>query len=322
MLRTLSFAAVAATFATAGLAADLPSKKSVPALVADDASAVHGYVDMGYANGRVTGGGVPLYKSGAALLQTTAGVSFDLYKNKGGFINSVSVFVGGFAESYQNAPAGTPHMQEYDWWAGATVGFADYYKLSVQSLNFNLAGVGNDVVVKNATATLSYDDAHLGLPIALNPSVTVFYNRDGGASAMGWGKTGTYRVDLAIAPGYSFKSAGIPLSISVPTSISFGPKEMYYKAGSLGCGAATTNLNGTACSTSTFEMFSTGLQAKYDLGQVIPKKFGAWSAKAGVQYYQFLSDAMKANQSGATFVAPAARKSNSTVISAGLGVAF
>ncbi len=314
MLRTLSFAAVAATFATAGLAADLPSKKSVPALVADDASAVHGFVDMGYASGRVTGGGVPLYKSGTALLQTTAGVSFDLYKNKGGFINSVSVFGGGFAESYQNAPAGTDHMQEYDWWAGATVGFADYYKLSVQSLNFHIVGAGNGVVVKNATATLSYDDAHLGLPIALNPSVTVFYNMNGGDPAMSKGKTGSYRVDLAIAPGYSFaKSSGIPLSVSVPTSISFGPKDMYYTV-TTGCGANLSHV----CSTSTFEMFSTGLQAKYDLGQVIPKKFGAWSAKAGVQYYQFLNDAIKANQGAPGPVG----KSNFTVISAGLGVAF
>ena len=65
-------------------------------------------------------------------------------------------------------------------------------------------------------------------------------------------------------------------------------------------------------------MFSTGLQAKYDLAQYVPKKFGAWSVKAGVQYYQFMSNAIKANQG----VALSAAKSNSTVISAGLGVSF
>ena len=324
MLRKSLLAAAAVSFATVGFAADLPSKKSVPTLAAAEPSAIHGFMDFGYANGRVTGGGVPLYKSGAVLLQSDVGVEIDLYKNKTGFINSVSVFVGAWAESLNNPAAGGKRMQEYDWWAGASVGFADHFKLTAQSLQFQIQSTSPapQVVVKNATLALAYDDAHLGLPIALNPSATIFYNMDGGATAMGWGKTSTYRVDLAIAPGYSFaKSAGIPLSFSLPTSFPFGPKDMY-DLGQKTCGAATSNTNGTVCSTSTVEMFSTGLQAQYDLGQIIPKMFGSWSAKAGVQYYQFLSDAIKANQSGSTFVAPAARKSNSTVISAGLGVSF
>ena len=321
MLRNLALAAAAATIATAGLAsaADLPSKKSVPTLAAAEPSAIHGFMDFGYASSRVTGGGLPVYPSSSVLLQADTGLSIDLYSSKSGFINSVSVFVGAWAESWNDAPAGTRKMQEYDWWAGGSIGFADHFKFTAQSLQFQLPGAG---VIKNATASLAFDDAYLGLPIALNPSVSVIYNFSGGLSLMPLGKTETYRIDLAIAPGYSFaKSAGIPLSFSVPTSISLGPKDMYYLSQNT-CGAATTNTNGTACSTSTFQMFSTGLQAKYDLGQIIPKKFGSWSAKAGVQYYQFLSDAIKANQSSSTFVAPAARKSNHTVFSTGIGVSF
>jgi hypothetical protein len=327
MFRKIAFAAAAATISAAGAAsaADLPSKKSVPSLVAEEPSAIHGFMDFGYANGRVTGGGNPLYASGAALFQSDVGAAIDLYKSKSGLINSFSVFAGVWAEDLTNPAAGHTRMQEYDWWAGASVGFADYYKLTVQSLQFQLqatdkANPGAQVVVKNATASLSYDDAHLGLPIALNPSVTVIYNLSGGATLMPLGDTSTYRVDLAIAPGYSFlKSAGIPLSLSVPTSISLGPTNDYYLSSYKGCGSANAVKNsGSACSTSTFEMFSTGLQAKYDLGQFIPKKFGSWTAKAGVQYYQFLSDALKANQGGAM----SSRKSNSTVISAGLGVSF
>ena len=319
MFSKLSLAAAAA-LATTGLAsaADLPSKKSVMAPAAEEVSAIHGFMDFGYASGRVTGGGAPLYKSGSALLQADTGLSVDLYSSKSGFINGVSAFVGGWAESWNDAPAGTARMQEYDWWAGGSVGFADYFKLTAQSLQFQLPGSG---VIQNATATLSYSDAHLGLPIALNPSVSVFYNLKGGLSAMGWGKTDTYRVDLAIAPGYSFqKSMGVPLSISVPTSVSLGPTDMYYLSSYKGCGAAATGVKGvgSVCSTNTFEMFSTGLQAKYDLGQFVPKKFGAWSLKAGVQYHQFLSDAVKANQGGTV----ASRKSNFTVVSTGVGVSF
>jgi len=318
MLRKSLLAAAAVSFATAGFAADLPSKKSVPTLAAAEPSAIHGFMDFGYASGRVTGGGAPIYPTGSVLLQADAGVAIDLYSSKTGFINSVSAFVGAWGESWNDAPVGTHNMQEVDWWAGGSIGFADHFKFTAQSLQFVLLpGAG---VIKNATATLAFDDAFLGLPIALNPSVGIFYNFNGGVSAMGWGKTETYRIDLAIAPGYSFqKSAGIPLSISVPTSISMGPTDMYYLPTYKGCGAAATGKNtGTVCSTNTFEMFSTGLQAKYDLGQFIPKKFGSWSAKAGVQYYQFLSDAIKANQGGTV----ASRKSNFTVISTGIGVSF
>ena len=318
MLRKSLLAAAAVSFATAGFAADLPSKKSLPTLAAAEPSAIHGFMDFGYASGRVTGGGWPVYPSGSVLLQADAGVAIDLYSSKTGFINSVSAFVGAWGESWNDAPVGTHNMQEVDWWAGGSIGFADHFKFTAQSLQFVLLpGAG---VIKNATATLAFDDAYLGLPIALNPSVGIFYNFNGGVSAMGWGKTDTYRIDLAIAPGYSFqKSAGIPLSISVPTSISLGPTDMYYLSTYKGCGAAATGKNtGTVCSTNTFEMFSTGLQAKYDLGQIIPKKFGSWSAKAGVQYYQFLSDAIKANQGGTV----ASRKSNFTVFSTGVGVSF
>ena len=319
MFRKIALVAAAATITASGaaLAADLPSKKSVPALVADEASAIHGFMDFGYASGRLTGGGMPVYKSGASLFQSDAGVAIDLYKSKSGLINSVSVFAGGWAESWSNAPASQPHMQDYDWWAGASVGFADYYKLTVQSLQFQLPGAG---VIENGTATLAYDDAHLGLPVALNPSVTVFYNFNGGLSAMPLGKTNTYRVDLAIAPGYSFqKSTGVPVSVSVPTTLSLAPKNFYYAAGSKDCGA-TLQLT---CSTSTAELFSTGLQAKYDLGQFVPKKFGSWSLKAGVQYYHLMSDAVVANGvSHLGYSKFSQGKANFAVFSTGLGVSF
>ena len=321
MLRNLALAAAAATIATTGLAsaADLPSKKSVPTLAAAEPSAIHGFMDFGYANGRVTGGGVPLYPKGATLFQSDVGVSIDLYGSKTGFINSVSAMVGAWAESRSDVAPGKSRMQEYDWWAGATVGFADYYKLTVESLQFQIPGAG---VKKNIFLSLSYDDAHLGLPIALNPSVSVIYNQGGGLTLMGLGKNETYRVDLGIAPGYSFqKSTGIPLSFSVPTSISLGPKKMYYASSQPVCGPNSDKV----CSTSTFQMFSTGLQAKYDLGQFIPKKFGAWTAKAGVQYYHLMSDAVQGNQVdkvGPPIVLYPATKSNFTVISAGLGVSF
>ncbi len=320
MLRNIALAAAAATIATTGMAsaADLPSKKSVPALAAAEPSAIHGFVDLSYANGMMSGGGKPLYKSGVTLLETTVGLSADIYSSKTGPINSVTAFVGGWAQSWNDAPTGTASMQEYDWWAGATIGFADYYKLTVQELQFQIpnAGYKGVKVIENATVTLAYDDAHLGLPIALNPYVNVFYNY-GGASSMGLGKTGTYRVDVGIGPSYSFmKSAGVPLTLTVPAQISFGPSDMYYN-GQKVCGPKSD----ATCSTSTFQYAMTGLLAKYDLGQFVPKKFGSWSLKAGVKYFHIMNDGILANQVGGSTTFPAA-KTNYTVFSTGLNISF
>jgi hypothetical protein len=320
MLRNIALAAAAATIATTSMAsaADLPSKKSVPTLAAAEPSAIHGFVDFSYANGMMSGGGKPLYKSGVALLETTVGLSADIYSSKTGLINSVTAFVGGWAQSWNDAPTGTARMQEYDWWAGATIGFADYYKLTVQELQFQIPNAGDKgvKVVENVTVTLSYDDAHLGLPIALNPYVNVFYNY-GGYASMGLGKTGTYRVDVGIGPSYSFmKSAGVPLTLTVPAQISFGPSDMYYN-GQTVCGPSSNQ----TCSTSTFQYAMTGLLAKYDLGQFIPKKFGSWSLKAGVKYFHIMNDGILANQVGGSTTFPAA-KTNYTVFSTGLNISF
>jgi hypothetical protein len=316
MLRKIALAAAAATISTTGmaLAADLPSKKSVPVLAAAaEPSAVHGFLDFNYENGMVSGGGNVLYRN-AALLETTTGIAIDVYSSKSGLINSVTPFVGGWAQSRNDVPAGGSRMQEYDWWAGATVGFADYYKLTVQELQFQIPGVK---VIRNMTATLAYDDAHLGLPIALNPYVNVFYNY-GGAASMGLGKTGTYRVDLGISPGYSFqKSAGIPLTLTVPAQISLGPSDMYYN-GQKVCGIKSDS----TCSTGTFQYAMTGLQAKYDLGQFVPKKFGSWSVKAGVKYYHIMNDGLRANQVGGTAPSFSAAKTNFMVLSTGVHVDF
>ena len=109
----LSAFAACAVGASGALAADLPSKKSVPAPVVDEPMAIHGYLDFTVANTRVTGGGVLIYPRGS-LFQTEAGLSLDLYKGPG-FINSVTVFTGAWSESWTSPPTGGRHWQEVDW---------------------------------------------------------------------------------------------------------------------------------------------------------------------------------------------------------------
>ena len=312
----LSAFAACAVGASGALAADLPSKKSVAAPVVDEPMAIHGYLDFTVANTRVTGGGFLIYPRGS-LFQTEAGLSLDLYKGPG-FINSVTVFTGAWSESWTSPPTGGRHWQEVDWWAGMSVGFADHFKLSAQFLTFQFPGGGS---IRNFTGTLSYDDSYLGLPITFNPYVTVFYNY-GGLSAMPMGKTGTYRADVGINPTYSFKkSAGIPLTISAPTWIGFAQKDFTYvnTPGNRVCGP----LSNAVCATSATNLVSTGLQARYSLEQFVPKKYGSWYVKAGVQYFHLMNDAVIGTQVRAgTYASFPRAKSNVAVVSAGIGVSF
>ena len=112
------------------------------------------------------------------------------------------------------------------------------------------------------------------------------------------------------------KSAGVPLTLTVPAQISLGPSDTYYNGQKL-CGPSSNQ----TCSPGTFQYVMIGLQAKYDLGQVIPKKFGSWSLKFGVKYFLIMNDGILANQVGGATTFPLA-KTNYTVFSTGINVSF
>src|SRR5262249_37094000 len=61
---------------------------------------VHGFLDVTFANNRVTGGGLLLYPKRGYLSQVAMGLSLDVYKNSTGFINSFSIFGGIWNENW------------------------------------------------------------------------------------------------------------------------------------------------------------------------------------------------------------------------------
>ena len=301
------------------VAADLPSRKA-PLLAAPEPTLdIHGFADFTIASTRVTPGGLLIYPSNGALMQTQTGLSFDIYKNKGAFINSFTVFGGVWSESWTAPPVGTRHWQEFDWWAGASVGFADYWKLSAQILQFKFPGGPTD---ENFVFSLSYDDSHFGWPITINPYVNLFYNNSGPSTVVFGKNGGTYRFEVGMVPTLDLKkTTGVPLSLSAPTWITFGPTDYWNRedATTRRCGPLGTS----ACATSSAGVISTGLQAKYSLEQIIPKRLGNWYVKGGVQYYHIMNDALRAAQV-ATGAAPnfAASKTDAFVFSTGIGVSF
>ncbi len=283
---------------------------------------VHGFADYTIAGNRVTGGGLLLYPTRGSLSQVSGGLSLDLYKDPAGFINSVSVYGGVWSEYWSSPPVGGRVWQEMDMWAGMTVGFAKSWKFTAEHVQFHFPSPPGIPTAYNYVFTLAYDDSAWGLPVAFNPYVSVFYNASGGSTVV-FGKTGkTYRVTVGVAPSFSLaKSAGIPLTFTIPTSYVFGPSDFWNRAD------GTTNVCGTTglspCATSSSGMFSTGLQAKYALGAVIPPRLGNWYVKGGVQYYHIFNDALLAAQvvTGAATTFTNAKK-DIAVWSGGVGFSF
>ena len=318
-----SVCAVAATLSVgcvvsgAANAADMPIKAPViaPSVPLD----VHGFADYTYASNRVTGGGLLLYPNNASLSQFVVGLSLDLYKDPAGFINSVSVFGSVWNEYWNNPTPNTRTWQEMDSDAGFSVGFAKSWKFTAEHVQFNFpTGIPT---AYNYVFTLGYDDSGLKLlPIALNPYVSLFYNGAGGSTVVR-GTTKGYRVTVGIAPSFA-PIKTLPLTLTIPTAIVFGPSSFWNRAD------GTTNLCGTTglapCATSNLGMFNTGLQAKYALDAFVPKRLGSWYVKGGVQYYHIFNDALLSAQtatfSGTTAFANAKR--DITVWSTGVGFSF
>jgi hypothetical protein len=253
---------------------------------------VHGAVDFTLANTRVTGNGLLLYPTGSTLFQQTIGIQLDIYKDKSGFINSFSIFGGIWNENYTN-PNGFQtafrHWQEMDWWAGFSVGFAQYWTFSAQHLEFVFPWDGT---IKNDVFKLSFDDSFSGLPITFNPYILLFYVEEGGSPVILGKRQDIYRMEAGIVPTYSFmKPYGVPLTLSAPTWVIFGPSEFWNR------NDGTTNLCGptstSACALSNWGYFSTGLQAKLSIADtIVPKRLGSWYIKGGVQYYHIINDAL------------------------------
>lgn len=299
-------------------AADIAVPKKAPIVGASVPLDVHGYADLTFANTRVTGGGLYLYRTGS-LTQIDVGLSLDLYKDPTGVINSFSVFGGVWNEFWSSPPASSRSWQEMDMWIGFNIGFARYWKFTAQHVQFHFPG--SIPTAYNYDFKLSLDDSFMGWPIPLNPYVSVFYNAAGGSTVV-LGKTnGSYRVSAGIVPTINMaKYWTIPLSVSFPTWVTFGPSEFWNRGATAPsvCGATTTS----PCSSGSTGYYSTGLQARLGL-PMVPKRLGNWYVKGGVQYYHIENDSLLGAQ---TLVGSAASfpdaKRNIWVASGGLGFGF
>jgi hypothetical protein len=272
---------------TTSFAADMPVKAPPPVVEPLD---MHAFFDLSFKNAYITPRGLLVTNTGLTT-QVLTGLAADVYKNKTGFINSVSFYgyVWNDLWSNQNHPK-VGSWNEFDWAVGMTVKFAQNWKFGVEYVEF-LSPPGNFSIERNIEFTLAYDDSSWwgGGPFTLNPYVKLFYAVSSASSTVVVGKAGgTYDVEIGIVPTLDMKRyLGIPLQLSAPTWVTVGPSD-YWNVGGNVCGTVL-------CSTDNVGVFSTGLTGKLALDWV-PARYGKWYAKAGFQYYDFLNDNLQLAQ--------------------------
>jgi hypothetical protein len=277
-------AVIAAFVAGPALAADLTVKAPPQPVAAFTPSDIHGFFDVSFGGDYVTPRGVHVTGTGLTT-QIDTGLSADVYKNKNGFINKISLYGGVWNDlwSEQNSPT-VGSWKEFDWFIGGKVQFARSWIADVQYVEF-LFPAGGVSTQRNLQTTLMYDDTSWGLPVQLKPYIRGWYQFSGPSNVL-VGKNGdSGYVEFGATPTLDLTKRGLGVIFTAPTWVSVGPKD-YWNRGVAGCGTIAT-----PCAASNAGVFSTGLTATVPVTW-IPSNFGHWSVRGGFQYYHLMNDSL------------------------------
>jgi hypothetical protein len=306
-------------------AADMKPLLKAPAPPPAEPLDIHGFVDVTFLNDYITPRGLLVNNTGLET-QILMGLVLDLYKDKTGFINDISV-VGGIWNSLwseQHDPLVGP-WNEFDWFVAVDVSFAKNWTWGTQYIEFipptPLSFPGTE---RNIEFSLSYDDTGWGWAIPFHPYVKLFWAVSGPSTVVLGQKGGTYDVELGVVPTLDTKKyTGVPLVLTAPTWITVGPTGYWNRQDGTTnvCGALSTS----PCATSNAGVVTTGIQGKLALDAIVPKRLGNWYVKAGARYYHIINDALLAAQEF-TGTAPAGLFPNAHrdigVVYAGMGFGF
>jgi len=221
-------------------------------------------------------------------------------------------------------PSQNSGLFDYAWLAHGSVTFGQYWTLSDSYLQAYSADVSAPVanggngylgpfgaigfpVLRENDLRLTLTDTFTGWPITFNPYVQWSYyfqsgfgGADGGASAAGFSEStnapgvATYDFFIGMTPTFNAqKYWGVPLTFKAPTYVTVGPQSFWNAqcATAAATAAAFATSASNFCSSGSIGVFTTGLTAIYDM-KWVPANYGAWSVKAGFQWYDLVNNAL------------------------------
>ncbi len=240
-------------------------------------SNIHGFVDVAIKNDYITPRGLVVTDTGVAT-QVLAGLGLDLYKNPSPeqFVNKISLigFIwNDFWSKQHDHKVGS--WNECDWGLGVQSVVAKNWTVQAQYLEF-LSPPHYFKREQNVEFLLVYEDSDWKLPLQFKPYGKFFWAVDGDSTVL-LGKRGhTFDIELGLIPTMTFD----PITITVPTWVTVGPASFWNGGNAL-----------LKAKDSNWGVFSTGLQLELPLS-AIPKSYGNWYLRAGVQYYHLINDSL------------------------------
>ena len=265
-LAILSLAACASL--TSPAFAGTPDPKTPAMTTPEPEPWVHALLQLDFSDHYITPRGLDVENRGL-IFQPLFLVFWDLYSDKTGFIQDVTLTTGVWSSFHSRESGAKPgHWNEFDPIGGLAFKFADNWKFETNFTAFD-SMVDSYPTSSHFEVKLSFDDSKIMGPFALNPYVaywdelahkaTVTFNP---ATSVG-GYYFTFGVDPSVKLG--------PVKIEFPTYINIVSKDFYQKFDGSGGGSGLA-VFGSECKLSVPLSF-------------IPKDLGFWSFYAGVKYY-------------------------------------
>jgi hypothetical protein len=229
---------------------------------------LHGFADLSLKNDYITPRGLRVTSEGATI-QFLNGLVIDVPQDPAGTVKDVSFVLGSWSDwnpGYKSPNAKA--FNEFDWFIGANAKVGKRLNFGIQYVEF-ISPQSAFKTEQNIETSLVFDDSGL-LPIKFSPYVKWFYALKGDSTVVTGKRGGTYDVEMGATPTFDLHDVGAPLTLTIPTWVTLGPKGYW--------GGDHSNLG----------VFSTGLKFSYALPA--PPALGHWSVYAGYQYYHLIND--------------------------------
>ncbi len=320
----------------AAFAADMSMPVKAPPPPAPPPLDIHGFVEWDWESFLINPQGQALINHSTGTLVT--GLDWNIYKNKGGFINNITVGGGAAIDVSNNfpgywgtfEPSANGDLFDTVMFVDGSVTFGTYWTLSETFYNVYSGDVATPAAGAFGTIGFSFlnfnelkltlNDSFTGWPITFNPYVTWYYEFNGGSGQMPACFTCQVGSDYTIGMTPTMNMSkwwGVPLTLKAPTYVTVGPSSFWGPAGAV---------PGAPGSSGGIGIFTTGLTGIWSLAWV-PANFGHWYVKGGFQWYDIINANLVAGNAFSICGAAFAGCSNSATKSifvgfAGLGVGF
>ncbi len=183
---------------------------------------------------------------------------------------------------------------QFDWFTGINFNLCTMWTAEVKCTTFRIA-LEHFTTEHNVEFNLSYDDN--GRWITEN----LFFTNPGDSTVM-LGQIPGFEVELGPIPTWGFDAHQLPVTLTMPTRITFGLASFWGGSGGFGS-------------------FSPGIKASTPLA-FVPQRYGAWSCKAGFQYYNLATSRFLDAQQCPGADVPIRRISRHLRLCCSLGVSF